>query len=219
MSQLVEKTTTKMRSKSEEKRQKILLAATEIFCDKGFLASSMNHIAKLAGVSKQTVYSHFGNKDELFVAAIRARCSDFKMSSLPASIIDDPQLTLQFFANAFISLLLSKEGLAMHRICISESRTNPLISQLYFAAGPELVIAEISDLFVSYQQKKLLKIDNVHIAAMQFLSMIKGEALIRREYNTEKQLTTEQINAYNENSVNFFLRGYGYKFKPSGLKS
>ena len=39
-------------------------------------------IAKEAGVSKQTVYSHFGNKDELFTAAIEQKCVSLKFSEI-----------------------------------------------------------------------------------------------------------------------------------------
>ena len=49
------------RSKSEEKRQLIIQAAGELFVEHGFEKVSMEGIAKFAGVSKQTVYSHFSN--------------------------------------------------------------------------------------------------------------------------------------------------------------
>ena len=61
-------------TRSEQKRLQILEAAMELFCGQGFPNTSMDEVAKLAGVSKQTVYSHFGSKDELFVASIESRC-------------------------------------------------------------------------------------------------------------------------------------------------
>ncbi|MBP7665126.1 MAG: TetR/AcrR family transcriptional regulator, partial [Shewanella sp.] len=54
-------------SRSEQKRQQVLVAAIDLFCRQGFPHTSMDEVAKLAGVSKQTVYSHYGSKDELFV--------------------------------------------------------------------------------------------------------------------------------------------------------
>ena len=64
----------KPRTKSEEKRQQIIEASTCLFSELGFAQTSMDKIAKKAGVSKQTVYSHFGSKDELFVNAISSKC-------------------------------------------------------------------------------------------------------------------------------------------------
>ncbi|TRX55678.1 TetR/AcrR family transcriptional regulator [Thalassomonas sp. M1454] len=206
------KTANKTRSKSEEKRQLILTAATDLFCDKGFLATSMDHIAKQAGVSKQTVYSHFGNKEDLFKASINSRCNLFRMSSMPEDMLNDPRKALLAFSHNFIELILSKEGIAIHRICIFESQTNPEISQLFFAAGPEPVIAEMSDIFKHYTEQGLLNINDPHMAAIQFLSMIKGEAMMRREYNTKMQLTDSEISQYIEKTIDLFLTGYGFNF-------
>lgn len=204
---------TKLRSKSEEKRQGILAAAIEIFCAKGFTKASMDSIAKAADVSKQTVYSHFGNKDELFVASISQRCNEFRISALPKDVLLEPKVALLTFAESFIQLLLSDEGMAIHRVCISESQSNPKVSQLFYAAGPEQVIKQIAQLLASYNEQGLLKINDTQLAAIQFLSLIKGEAAMRREYNTELQINANDIESYLKSSVELYLRGYGYQAK------
>ncbi len=48
------------------KRTVILDAATTAFLRKGYLGTSMDEIAELAAVSKQTVYKHFADKERLF---------------------------------------------------------------------------------------------------------------------------------------------------------
>ena len=60
-----------IRSKSESKSKQILDAATLLFTEQGYSSTSMDLIAKHANVSKQTVYSDFGNKAELFAASIK----------------------------------------------------------------------------------------------------------------------------------------------------
>lgn len=198
----------KVRSKSEEKRQLILDAATDCFCNDGFVTTSMDKIAKQAGVSKQTVYSHFGNKDELFGEAISQRCKSFQMSTMPADVLAEPRKALTAFAQGFIELLLSKEGMAIHRVCLSESQKNPRVSQLFYAAGPEPVIKSVSELLAAYHQQGLLVAHDSHMAAIQFLSMIKGEAYMRREYNTERQISNDEIQRYIKLTVAMFLKGH-----------
>lgn len=205
-------TSVKTRHKSEQKRDNILTAASELFCENGFSATSMDQVAKQAGVSKQTVYSHFGNKDDLFCAAISCRCQNFRMSALSEEMLGDPLEALQTFAKGFMSLIMSKEGLAIHRICTFEAQINPHISQLFYKAGPEPMIAELSQILAKYNQLKLVNIEDCECAAIQFLSLIKGEAMMRLEYNTPKQLSTAELNDYINKSVNLFLRGYGYRF-------
>ena len=53
------------RPRSKAKARDIMDAATELFTHNGFDATSVDDIAAAAGVSKQTVYSHFGTKRRL----------------------------------------------------------------------------------------------------------------------------------------------------------
>jgi len=52
--------------------QAILEAAETLFAKKGFDAVSMSAIAKLANTSKPNIYHHFKNKNELYLAVMKA---------------------------------------------------------------------------------------------------------------------------------------------------
>src|SRR5437763_3587360 len=62
--------------RSARKRQAILDAATTVFLKKGYLGTSMDEIAALAGVSKQTVYKHFADKERLFSEVVTSTVND-----------------------------------------------------------------------------------------------------------------------------------------------
>lgn len=49
----------------ENKREKILMAALEVFTKKGFHASSMAMVAKKAKISVGAIYTYFKNEDDL----------------------------------------------------------------------------------------------------------------------------------------------------------
>lgn len=53
---------------SDQRKPQILAAATELFSEKGIHASSMNEIARAAGVSKATIYYYYDNKEALIGA-------------------------------------------------------------------------------------------------------------------------------------------------------
>ena len=49
----------------EQTRQKIIMAALELFAGKGYAASSVSQIAKEAGVSKGLIYHYFSSKEDV----------------------------------------------------------------------------------------------------------------------------------------------------------
>jgi AcrR family transcriptional regulator len=64
-------------------RERILQEARRLFLERGFLDVSMREIAEAAGLRKATVYHHFRDKEELFIAitleemaAVRARMEE-----------------------------------------------------------------------------------------------------------------------------------------------
>lgn len=198
----------KSRSKNENKRQQILTAATILFTEKGYAATSMEALAKQADVSKQTVYSHFGSKDELFAASIEQKCDSYEMINFSLDDLSDPKNTLMQLAKRFIVMLTSKEALAVHKICSYESNSYPQLSELFYSAGPERLSKEVAKLMTLLNEKKILQIDNPWYAALQFLNMMKGEVWMRVEFNTKKQLTEQEVDHYLEASIDLFMRGY-----------
>jgi AcrR family transcriptional regulator len=54
----------------DERRGQLLVAASEIFVDRGYHAAGMDEIADRAGVSKPVLYQHFSSKLELYLAVL-----------------------------------------------------------------------------------------------------------------------------------------------------
>ncbi len=52
---------------NDDKRERILKAATQIFAQHGFYKSTISEIAKLANVADGTIYLYFKNKDDLLI--------------------------------------------------------------------------------------------------------------------------------------------------------
>lgn len=56
--------------RKEARPGEIIDAALEVFCEKGFAATRLDDVARLAGVTKGTVYLYFDNKEALFTALV-----------------------------------------------------------------------------------------------------------------------------------------------------
>ncbi|WP_440874470.1 TetR/AcrR family transcriptional regulator [Thalassotalea sp. PLHSN55] len=197
-----------VKSRKEIKREQILKAAADLFVEKGYTLASMDLIAKQADVSKQTVYSHFGSKEELFSATIKQKCDSHQMLDLQGADFADPYAMLLTIGKRFLGMLTSKEALAVHKICAFEARTYPKISELFYYAGPAQITAELTELMAQFHQKKILNIANPRFAALQFLNIIKGEIWLQVEFNIEQKVSDEEIADYLASSITFFLKGY-----------
>lgn len=202
------KSMTVNRSKNETKRNQILAAATQLFTEQGYAATSMVLIAKQADVSKQTVYSHFGSKDDLFAASIEQKCDSTLMINAENIDITNPKETLFGIAQRFVEMITSKEALAVHKICSFESKSYPHLSELFYQAGPERLTAEIALLMERLVEAKILVIANTHDAALQYLHVMKGEAWMRAEFNIKEQIPQSEIDRYLRASVEHFMKGY-----------
>lgn len=196
------------RSKNETKKQQILDSAISLFTQHGYAAASMDLIAKNADVSKQTVYSHFGSKDDLFSASIEQECESLHIIDLSMDDLSDPKRTLLQLAQRFTEVITSKHACAVHKICSFESSSYPQVADSFYRAGPLRVVNEVTQLMAKLHQEKILRIDNPKHAAVQFLNMMKGELWMQLEFNAKEIISAEDVDKYLRASVDFFIRGY-----------
>jgi AcrR family transcriptional regulator len=59
------------RRRKEARPSEILDAALELFCQKGYAATTLEQVARTAGISKGTLYLYYDNKEELFRSMVR----------------------------------------------------------------------------------------------------------------------------------------------------
>lgn len=164
------------RPKDLAKRAAILDAAKRAFTQQGFDGTSMDQVAAEAGVSKLTVYSHFGDKEGLFSAVVKAHCEQQMPSSLfqarPETPLRDRLLGI---AQAFYSMISSPEAVAGHRMmCSPQMAESPMI-QLFWESGPMRVQGDFARLLERRIAAGELRIADVERAASQFFTLLKGE--------------------------------------------
>src|SRR5690349_23704954 len=102
-----------MRDEAVGKAALVLRGARRAFLAGGFGAVSMDTIAREAGVSKATVYAHFGSKEELFGAVIGRECEQ-RFAGLSAGELDPRDLrdSLTVLGRRFLELVLSPDAIA-----------------------------------------------------------------------------------------------------------
>jgi AcrR family transcriptional regulator len=97
----------------EEKRTLIMDTALEHFAREGYHFTTINHIAKHAGISKGLMYNYFESKEVLLAEIIRRSVNEIYRNLDPDS---DGILTpdeFEFFVGKFANLLVEKRSIWM----------------------------------------------------------------------------------------------------------
>jgi TetR/AcrR family transcriptional repressor of mexJK operon len=199
-----------MREEAVGKAGLILRGARKAFLAGGFGAVSMDAIAREAGVSKATVYAHFGSKEELFGAVVadvaEQRFAGFSALELDAS---DIEASLNTIARRFLDLVLSPEAVAVNRIIIGEVTRFPALGDVFWQAGPARNRAQIEGFLRRAADAGSLAIEDVGLATEQFSSLVRGEIHLRRLFDVENPDDPADLAGAAHNAVATFLRAFG----------
>ncbi|MBR9726723.1 TetR/AcrR family transcriptional regulator [Shewanella intestini] len=198
-------------SRSSHKREQILTSAINLFCSNGFHNTSMDEVAKLADVSKQTVYSHFGCKDVLFAAAIESKCIEHQLSDILLDVPAEPETTLMFFAKHFGEMIVSADAITVYQACVAQADTHPQTSQLYFNAGPLHVFSLLEDYFKAVSKLGQYYFSQPRHCAVRLCLMLFGEQRIALELGIDVPFSAEDRTRYLHDTVSMFLRAYEAK--------
>ena len=200
------------RPKDMEKRAAILAAAKALFISNAFAGTSMDAIAADAGVSKLTVYSHFGDKDNLFREVIRSRIQDL----LPEETYRfdrqaDVRETLLRVALTHAHLDCNAETVGTFRAILSDCRQgNPRYGKLIWEEGATRTHGLMERLLQQAVDAGQLEIEDVPRASVQFLVLIKGNLMMRQMFGCADcpESYRQEIEATARAGVVTFLRAF-----------
>jgi AcrR family transcriptional regulator len=195
---------------SPEKMRQIVLAARDLFMSKGFSATSMEAIARAAGVGKATLYANFPRKVAVFGAVISGESAMRDELVLGEPETEAPLLdTLMRFAEGFIDLLLSPTNLAMYRVVSAEATRFPELGHIFYAQGPSRIIETLGDYLANAMQRGELAKGPPALVAAQFIGLIRADLQTRAMLGVDENPNAEVRRTAVEAGVRAFLRAYG----------
>ncbi|MCL7715657.1 TetR/AcrR family transcriptional regulator [Stenotrophomonas mori] len=196
------------RPKDLGKRAAILETAKEMFIELGFNGVSMDGIATGAGVSKLTVYSHFGDKETLFTEAIQAKCVEMMPDELFVTDSEGPlREQLRGIGHAFFTLVSSDAAIATQRMMLTPE-TDDRIRQMFWQAGPQRTETALAEFLGARVARGELAIDDLPLAARQFFCLIKGELHAHMMCGLCPAPAPGDAAAHIDTTVDFFIRAY-----------
>src|ERR1700761_7942259 len=191
----------------EETRQMIYEAARHQFADNGYAATSMETVARGAGVSTKTLYRLVPNKAALFEGMVSDRLERF-LSAVNLEAIDHAEIDEALYAAllACADLALDKEVIALQRMVLQETGKADLAGTFY-QNGMARNIAVLADWLRTQQKRKLITLDNAEEAAGFLLGMVVFAPQRAAVFGGVPLPSKRQIEKRVRSCVALFLRG------------
>lgn len=191
-----------------KKNNAIISAATTLFLKQGYSKTTMDQVAKRARVTKQTIYSHFGDKDKLFSAMITNQCKNHTPPDIMLNNDASFEELMFKIGLGFLQMITSKEGLATTRLVMSEAERKPKLAELFYKTGPQQMNKILTDFLELQNKRGILKIPNTKSAASYFFSMLKGRYHLRMALKIKPLPTKKELEEHTRETVRVFLKIY-----------
>jgi len=196
------------RAEAKQLADRILDAATELFFSVGYGATSIEAVARHAGISKRTFYHRFDDKSALFSAVVHRTIERMRPpAGVPLLEGANLQVVLEHLAGLILRAALSPPALALHRLIVAESLRFPELAAVVNDQGASKeAIQLIAGVLDREARAGRLTLDNPTFAAQQFLQMVITLPQ-SRAIGLGKPMTLDEQGAWARDVVNLFLNG------------
>ena len=188
-------------------------AAAALFLEKGYQGTSLDEIAAVAKVSKQTIYTHFTNKEDLFSDLVlgNAERVDAFVATLMRTVKNagDIQTGLRDLARMYIRFVVRPEVLRLRRLVIAEAGRYPELARTYHERVPQKVYQALASLFGDLSDEGQLRIEDPLLAAHHFAWLTIGKDLDHGMFfDPAKMSASADLDASADAAAGVFLAAY-----------
>ena len=200
--------------RSSRKRRAILNAATTVFLRNGYLGTSMDEIASLAAVSKQTVYKHFADKERLFCEIVISTVNDASDPNydevLGLADGGDVEAGLRDLARRQLARVMQPTLMQLRRLVIGEASRFPELGRTFYERGAGRTLDALAATFERLAERGVLQLDDPHTAAAHFNWLIMSAPVNRAMLLGDDAIPSPaELDRYADGGVRAFLAGYG----------
>lgn len=188
------------------KSEAILDAASEVLAERG-LAAPIEEIARRAGVSKQTVYNHFGSKTELVRELVARRVSSMTAPLRTEAAETHPEEALAEYARTLIAVVTARTYSLM-RITMQSAAELPELAREVFENGPKASRAQLARFLEIEVEAGRLVIDDIPQAADFFAGMVVSHRQTQALLGLAEPPGEEEADRIARAAARVFMRAY-----------
>jgi TetR/AcrR family transcriptional regulator, mexJK operon transcriptional repressor len=197
--------------RGQKRREEIVAIAERVFLECGFTETTMQLIADRAGASKETLYRHFGSKDELFAEIVRRRSA--QITNGRDGELDwegMPREVLVRFGLNLLDFLISADSLSFYRVMVAEAVRAPELGRIFYAQGPGRVQGKLVSYLRQATRRGDLSCPVPEFAAKLFLGAIVADyQLLGLLAPGLESFEAGNMRAHVKEAVELFLASYG----------
>jgi AcrR family transcriptional regulator len=195
--------------RSARKRRTILDAGRTVFMRGGYEGASMDEVAAVAQVSKQTVYKHFADKQTLFTEILTTDMEKRAQELVEAlSATEDDPTDLRQLAHRHIASIVRPEVMRMRRMVIGEADRFPELAGAWAQRGIEVGLAKLTERFAQLSERGILRVDDPRRAAEHFNWLVLSTPLNRAMFDPDAEFTPKELEGFADEGVRVFLAAY-----------
>ena len=191
------------------KFDQVLEGARKVFMADGFEGASVDDIARVAEVSKATLYSYFPDKRLLFMEVARSECARHACRHPDFPEDASPRVVLTQVARHMLSVILSDFGRKIFRICVAETDRFPDLGQQFFASGPQVERDKLKAYFAAAVARGELRIEDLDMAAEQWMALCRADLFPHMIFNIRDSVSDADVERVVTATVEMFLARYG----------
>ena len=195
--------------RSARKRRAILDAGRTVFMRGGYQGASMDEVAAVAQVSKQTVYKHFADKQTLFTEILTNDMEKRALELVEALTATEGDPTdLRQLARRHIASIVKPEVMRMRRMVIGEADRFPELARAWAQRGIEVGLAKLTERFAQLADRGILRVEDPRRAAEHFNWLVLSTPLNRAMFDPDAKFSPKELEAFADEGARAFLAAY-----------
>ncbi len=192
-----------------------------VFLRHGYELASMDEIAAAASVSKQTVYKHFGSKQQLLtetVLSIVGRVDELvtdltRMFEAVRNVDQD----MPPIVHRHIAAVIQPPVIQLRRLVLAEAVRFPELAMTYYRRAPERVIDTLAAGLGQLAARGLLHVEDPGQAANHLAYLVLGTAIDKALFDPgyAERVTRAELEREADEGLRVFLAAYNGEVEGS----
>ncbi len=197
------------RGTEDLRRREMLKAAETIFMEQGFGNASMEAVAKLAGISKKTIYTFVETKEELFEEVMKDHIASTDRPNLHDDIRDlaDLESTLADYLFRLPRFILGPFAVRVFRLAVAEAMRFPNIAQSFYRQGALRSVHQLEDWLRIQIKSGWIALDDPMEGAVMLTSLVVLDPLRAAALGVAALPSEDAMKARAEHAAKIFLHG------------